>query len=283
MAPQSPSIQSFFQPETPCIQPAVSNKDETGDKSTTTEANPFLSSTPHAWRPRIHYEDARISSLVPGPRCVHLVGRVVNFYDQPTSTSKLPYATKRCLNVLVRDDTGMIKVKLWFLSVDYQLRLSQLADEGKASGPASAPILFSSADVARTVTTNKGDLLDVVNVIVFDDTYDATLTICGCVARSVAHWKTSSTILLLSNPGFRSDRRPTLSINSTTFVEIDPCMGEAEWLRAFAQRLTTREVVNVPFPEGGVEEQAPLLSIFDVQAATKADVRVLFTLAELDE
>ncbi|KAL8924043.1 MAG: hypothetical protein Q9172_002872 [Xanthocarpia lactea] len=264
MAPQSPSIQSFFQPETPCIQPAVSNKDETGEKSTSTEANPFLSSTPHAWRPRIQYEDARISSLVPGPRCVHLVGRVVNFYDQPTSTSKLPYATKRCLNVLVRDDTGMIKVKLWFLSVAYQLRLSQLVSIWTT--------LIYTADTSR-FTTNKGDLLDVVNVIVFDDTYDTTLTLCGCVAISVAHWKTSSTVLLISNPGFRNDRRPTLSINSTTFVEIDPCMGEAEWLRAFAQRLTTREVVNVPFPKG----------VFDVQAATKADVRVLFTLAELDE
>ena len=130
--------------------------------------------------------------------------------------------------------------------------------KGKWNG--SCTNSFSLADVARTVTTNKGDLLDVVNVIVFDDTYDATLTLCGCVATSVAHWKTSSTILLLSNPGFRSDRRPTLSINSTTLVEIDPCMGEAEWLRAFAQRLTTREVVNVPFPKGGIEEQAPFLS-----------------------
>ncbi|KAL8860273.1 MAG: hypothetical protein Q9178_003244 [Gyalolechia marmorata] len=109
MAPQSPSIQSFFQPETPYIQPAVSDKNVTGDEFTTTEANPLLYSSPHAWRPRTQYKDARIGSLVPGPKCVHLVGRVVNFYDQPTPTSKLPYATKRCLNVLVRDDTGMIK------------------------------------------------------------------------------------------------------------------------------------------------------------------------------
>lgn len=109
--PQSPSIQSFFQPETPSTQPAVAAQDEDDNGFTTTEVKAFLYSTPHAWKPRIQYDDIPIGRLAPGSRCVHLVARVVNFYDQPTSTSNLPHPARRCLSVLVRDDTGMIKVR----------------------------------------------------------------------------------------------------------------------------------------------------------------------------
>ncbi|KAL8693243.1 MAG: hypothetical protein Q9224_003792, partial [Gallowayella concinna] len=339
MAPQCPLIQSFFQPSPAAPVPAVTNADENDDGFTTTEVKAFLYSTPHAWKPRVQYENTHIAALAPGPHCVCVLGRVVNFYDQPTSTSKLPYATKRCLNVLLRDDTGMIKVKLWYLKVDYQLRLGQLVsvwtslisgadtsgsvsvtiqnaactidifperdnrcyfmvhadkDDGPLSGaphgygydddkqPSNLKTLkrfieggydvptakvlvcvksiggrkkrmsYHSAihlprpvDLLRTVATKKGSVLDVVNVIIFDETYDATLALCGRVATSAAYWKTSNTVLLLANPGFRSDKRPTLSITPNTWVEIDPCLADAEWLRAFAQRLTTREHVNL--------------------------------------
>ncbi|KAL8844949.1 MAG: hypothetical protein Q9205_001352 [Flavoplaca limonia] len=346
MAPQSPSIQTFFQPGTPSDQPAVTASDENGNGCTTTEVKAFLYSTPHAWKPRIQYEDTHIGKLVSGPRCVHLVARVVNLNDQPTSSSKLPYPTKRCLNVLVRDDTGMVKVKLWYLKVDYQLRLGQLVSiwttlissaetsksvsikiqnapctidifperdsscyfmlraeendgtssktpfgysrdkqlpglmtlagfvEGGHDTP-TAKVLACVKSVGgrKKFTTKRGEVVDVVNVMIFDDTRDAILALYGRIAASAAYWKPSHTILLLSNPGFRSDKRPTLTLNSNTYADVDPCMEEADWLRAFAQRLTTREVVNVPFPEG----------VFDVHAAINADVRVLFSLAELDE
>ncbi|CAL8575583.1 hypothetical protein XPA_001498 [Xanthoria parietina] len=325
--PQSSSIQSFFQPETPSTQPAVADLEEDGNGFTTTEVKAFLYSTPHAWKPRIQYEDVQIGKLAPGPRCVHLVARVVNFYDPPTSTSNLPHPAKRCLNVLVRDDTGMIKVKLWYLKVDYQLRLGQLvsvwttlisgaetsrsvsitvqnaactldifperdsscyfmvqADEDDRTLPttplgycrdkqlpglmtlmgfvegghdtAMARVLLCVKSIGgrKKFTNKKGVVVDVVHVMVFDDTCEATLALHGRIAKSAADWKASYTILLLSNPGLRSDKRPTLSINANTYADVDPCMGEAEWLRAFAQRLMTREVVNVPFPEGGMQE-----------------------------
>ncbi|KAL9627087.1 MAG: hypothetical protein Q9204_006819 [Flavoplaca sp. TL-2023a] len=102
----------------------------------------------------------------------------------------------------------------------------------------------------QTVTTKRGEVVDVVNVMIFDDTRDAILALYGRIAASAAYWKPSHTILLLSNPGFRSDKRPTLTLNSNIYADVDPCMEEADWLRAFAQRLTTREVVNIPFPEG---------------------------------
>ncbi|KAL8733899.1 MAG: hypothetical protein Q9166_001887 [cf. Caloplaca sp. 2 TL-2023] len=303
----------------------MTNPDQSDEGFTTTEVKAFLYSTPHAWKPRIEYEDAQIGKLVPGPRCVHVVGRVVNFYEQPTSTSNLPYASKRCLNVLVRDDTGMIKVKLWYLKVDYQLRHGQLIsvwttlissldtsgsvsimiqnaactidifperdnscyfmiqadkDDGTLArtplgyskdrqlaglvtlknfvegghdiATARVLICVKSIGARKKCTTKRGNVLDVVNVIIFDDTYDATLALWGRVAASAAYWKTSRTILLMSNPGFRGDKRPTLSINRNTYVDVDPCMADAEWLKNFAQRLTTREPINVSFPEGGI-------------------------------
>ncbi|KAL8810144.1 MAG: hypothetical protein Q9200_002814, partial [Gallowayella weberi] len=296
MAPQHPSIQSFFQPSPAGPVPDVTNADENVDELTTTEVKALLYSTPHAWKPRLQYENCHIATLAPGPHCVCVMGRVVNLYDQPTSTSRLPYPTKRCLHVLLKDDTGMIKVKLWFLKVDYQLRLGQLVSIWTAliSGPetsGSVSITVQNAactieiyperdnrcyfmvhadkrdgtllgerhgysyfhdkqlpglttlkryidrghDVPTakvlvcvksiggrkkcTVATKKGSVLDVVNVIVFDESHDATLALYGRVATSAAYWKTSDTVLLLSNPGFRGERRPTLSITPNTCVE----------------------------------------------------------------
>jgi len=88
-----------------------------------------------------------------------------------------------------------------------------------------------------------------VDINIFDDTFEATLTLWGHVAASASSWKASDTILLLSNPGFKGDRRPTLSIGTETHVDVDPHMSDAYWLRSFAQRLIKREHVNQPFPE----------------------------------
>lgn len=98
--------------------------------------------------------------------------------------------------------------------------------------------------------------MDVVSVFVFDDTCDATLWLCGHVTASAAAWKTYETILLISNPGLRGGKRPTLCINFETQVDVDPCMHDANWLRSFARRSTMKDVVNVPFPEGGMSKMA---------------------------
>lgn len=97
--------------------------------------------------------------------------------------------------------------------------------------------------------TKKGKQLEMVNVNVFDDTSEATITLWARVASSASSWIPSHTILLLTNPGFKDNRRPTIILESKTHVDVDPCMADAEWLRNFAQRLTKREHVNPPFPE----------------------------------
>lgn len=70
---------------------------------------------------------------------------------------------------------------------------------------------------------------------------------------SSSAWKVSSTILLMSSPGLKTEGRPTLTIDTKTHVDIDPCMTDAFWLRKFAQNLTKREHVNPPFPKEGVQ------------------------------
>ncbi|KAL8933830.1 MAG: hypothetical protein Q9211_005556 [Gyalolechia sp. 1 TL-2023] len=311
-----------------------------GDGFRSAEVNATIDATLHAWKPRVHYEDVQISKLVPGSAPVCLLGRLINFYDQPTP-GRMPYAAKGCLKVLMKDDTGVMTIRLWYAMVDYELRLGQLvslwtshvspnaiagcgpwthqsasymttifperdnsccfmvqADKdmgtlfkkplGCTNGKQLAGLINlrsfvdgghdgangrvlvcvksiggrkkgeklvldnfpSNADPYCVVTTEQGSWLDIVLVNVFDDTSEATLSLCGRVAKSAASWKSSHTILLLSNLGFRAGKKPTLCVNSRTHIDVDPCMTDAEWLRAFAQRLTTREAVNIPFPEG---------------------------------
>lgn len=102
------------------------------------------------------------------------------------------------------------------------------------------------------VVTKKGQEAEKVDVNVFDDTADAKLTLWGPHCSSPAYWKTSYTVLLITRPGLYGDGRPLLSLTNNTHVDVDPCMTDAYWLRGHAQRLTKREHVNQPFPEGGM-------------------------------
>lgn len=99
--------------------------------------------------------------------------------------------------------------------------------------------------------TKNGKPAEKVDVKVFDDTYEATLTLWRCVASSAATWKPSHTILLISNPGSHVDGRVWLSLRQSTQVDVDPCIEDAEWLRGYAHRLLQKEHVNEPFPQGG--------------------------------
>ena len=107
------------------------------------------------------------------------------------------------------------------------------------------------ADLFWTVTTKKGSPTEKVDINIFDDTAEATLTLWGCLTGSASAWTPSQTLLLISNSTFKDDRRPMLLITASTHVEVDPVMHDAEWLRKYAQNLNKREHVNLPFPEDG--------------------------------
>lgn len=80
-----------------------------GDGFTPLEIESALHPTLHKWQPRAEYNEVDISELVPGPGCVTVMGRVVNFYNQPTP-SKTPMSAKGCLKMIVKDDTGAFTV-----------------------------------------------------------------------------------------------------------------------------------------------------------------------------
>lgn len=101
------------------------------------------------------------------------------------------------------------------------------------------------------VATKKGGQAEKVDVNVFDDTADATLTLWGAMCGSSAAWRPSYTVLLISQPLFRGDWRPNIGLKPGTHVDVDPLINDAIWLRGHAQRLTKREHVNQAFPDGG--------------------------------
>ena len=83
--------------------------DVPSDGFTEEEMDAVLHPRLHTWRPRVEYQDVDIGSLVPGPGCVVLTARIVNFFNQAMS-SKMPQAAKGCLKVIVKDDTGAMVV-----------------------------------------------------------------------------------------------------------------------------------------------------------------------------
>ncbi|KAL1998817.1 hypothetical protein VTN02DRAFT_5532 [Thermoascus thermophilus] len=78
-----------------------------------------------SWKPRQNYEDVLIGELTPGPRRVTFMARVVNIYDLPVA-SKSPRAAKGCLQVLAKDHTGCILIRLWYIDLEYNLGLGSL-------------------------------------------------------------------------------------------------------------------------------------------------------------
>lgn len=117
MASNTPSIQSFFQPEVPSLPSKKSTFAidlEAGDGFTPAEIQATLHPALHRWQPRCKYKPIDIGGLSPGPGCITVQGRVVNLHEQPFS-SKMPHAAKGCLSLIVKDDTGAFRVRRLFI------------------------------------------------------------------------------------------------------------------------------------------------------------------------
>jgi len=90
-----------------------------------------------------------------------------------------------------------------------------------------------------------------VNIGLFDHTTQASLTLWGAALVSVDSWQPSGTVLLLTNAGFSPGHQSSVSLQANTFVDVDPLVDDAVWLRKYAQKLTKRDHVNPEAPEGG--------------------------------
>jgi hypothetical protein len=87
--------------------------------------------------------------------------------------------------------------------------------------------------------------------MVFDDTAEATLSLWRSMADSAQSWVAGHTILLITSPSWRIDKKIQLSVTASTMFDVDPLIPDALWLRGFSQRLTRREHPNLPFPSDG--------------------------------
>jgi hypothetical protein len=108
MPTQQPSIELFL--ATRSRQAAA--RAPVGDGFTPEEVDAALHPTVDAsWTPDVPHAEAEIASLEPGPRCVVIRGRVVNFHDQPSAMApRRPKAAKGCFKLIVKDDTGALCV-----------------------------------------------------------------------------------------------------------------------------------------------------------------------------
>ena len=112
MSYPSASIQSFFDKELttrPETNASTTCAIRPGDGFTREEIDDALHPTLHKWQARVEYHETDINDLVPGPGCVQVTGRVVNFHDQ-INVSKMPHAAKGSFRMIIKDDTGAMVV-----------------------------------------------------------------------------------------------------------------------------------------------------------------------------
>jgi hypothetical protein len=143
------------------------------------------------------------------------------------------------------------------------------------------------------VERKDGSSTENINIQVHDDTAGATFALWGtsalsptgessatdktettdAIPKGSAPWKAGETVLLLEAPGWKIGIGTYLSLTTTTIVDVDPAISDADWLRRWASRQKVREAINPPFPEG----------VFDLNAMITSPLRCLYTFCDLDE
>ena len=134
---------------------------------------------------------------------------------------------------------------------------------------------------AKKVITSKNDpptSSELVEVVLFDDTGEITLSLWRQIGASAREWVASETILLITRPSFRESTskyggKPILGLTVKSMVDIDPSSEwpDAKWLRNWLKDLRKRDSVKQEVPEGIWDEQ------------TQSEDQLLFTLKDIDD
>ena len=113
MAPSYPSVQSFYKREIskPVEKQEAENPEsvKVGDGFTEEELAEALDPLTRKWNPEREYDQMGIGKLVPGPKAVTFVGRVVNFSTVFGRSQKQPKAAGWHYMIL-KDDSAAISV-----------------------------------------------------------------------------------------------------------------------------------------------------------------------------
>jgi hypothetical protein len=108
------SIQAFYKPEVRLPSAALvgeGGKSKPGDGFTEEELADALDPLHRKWNPEREYEECSVGQLVPGPRAVTFVGRIVNLRTVMGKSAKVPKATG-FHSLILRDDEGAVSVRI---------------------------------------------------------------------------------------------------------------------------------------------------------------------------
>jgi len=113
-----PSIQSFYKREVAAENGEVVPEEPPrgGDGFTEEELADAFDPLNRKWNPEREYEDSTIDQLIPGPKAVTFVGRIVNFTTIFGRSQKQPKASGWHY-MLVKDNTAAISVSFLSTSI----------------------------------------------------------------------------------------------------------------------------------------------------------------------
>lgn len=218
----------------------------------------------------LHPSTPLSTSIIPGrDSSVHILLHVNS--DQPdylrlpldyTPTTPLP---------------GLMNLKA-FLDGGHEVPSAKLLLAVKSIGARkSLPCKKTDNKNTAAATNTTATTIDLVPVVLFDETASITLKLWREAAASARAWKPSSTLLLLTRPLLKDEpwgRAPTLALGHASMLEVDPseAWADARWLRRWVRALWRRESVAQDVPAG----------LWDVAVAEGGVDRILFSLADVD-
>lgn len=156
---------------------------------------------------------------------------------------------------------------------------SYLGSGGHDVAGAKILVCVKSIGAKKRITKKMGGESDLAEVTLFDHTGEVRWTLWGEMIDSAKDWQPGKTVLLISNPGYRTDYnsgRGSVGIQHSTMVDVDPGFPDAEWLRKYAVGLTKKESLCVEFAEDLFNEES-------VDGAEYGINRIMFRLAEIDD
>ncbi|TQS36082.1 hypothetical protein Golomagni_03477 [Golovinomyces magnicellulatus] len=139
-------------------------------------------------------------------------------------------------------------------------------------------VVKNVSPIRRIKRNDSSEEYQLTDVGVMDNTAETRLTLWNELNPSARTWQPERTVLLISNPGFRSpnpsigNSKGSLRILRHTMIEVDPDFRDADLLRQWAQCKIRRDSILWEFTE---DER-------DFEAFESGTVRKLFRLAELD-
>ncbi|SMQ45768.1 unnamed protein product [Zymoseptoria tritici ST99CH_3D7] len=212
----------------------------------------------------------------------------------PLFSSLFPERDRNChFMIHENSDDGRYRTPLGYrqgVPLNGLMTLQNFIDGGYDVADAKILVVVKSIGARKKITRKDESTTDNMNLQVHDDTAEATLGLWGTSSltthgnqskstdvvdptMSTQKWRAGETVLLIQSPGWKFGRSTYLSFTSSTIVDVDPYIPDADWLRRWSIRQKVREAINPPFPE----------NVFEPEIVKTGPIRCLFSIADLDE